>query len=153
MKKTKTTVTNTLVLVTFILAYLAISHFFKVEKSNSSMEESREVKVVETGTKKSQPPVHRRLPKFDLISSTGGLFDTELLDNNIWIANFIFTSCKSSCPVLTKKMKLFQDAFSETAPVKFVSFSVDPENDTPDKLKNYGKKYEADLIIYYVRYT
>jgi hypothetical protein len=54
----------------------------------------------------------------------------EELRGSVWVADFIFTSCKSVCPVLSAKMVQVQRAIPDPR-LKFVSFSVDPERDTP----------------------
>jgi len=66
------------------------------------------------------------------------------LHGNIWIADFIFTRCAGPCPLMTMKMRQLQTAFSNAADVKLVSFSVDPEFDTPPVLSKYAEQYEAD---------
>lgn len=58
--------------------------------------------------------------------------------------NFIFTTCSTICPMLTATFSQVQsqlDAAGE--PVKLVSISIDPENDTPAKLREYAQKYHA----------
>lgn len=59
--------------------------------------------------------------------------------------NFIFTTCTTVCPVMTKvfadvRAKLGREADN----LRMVSVSIDPENDTPTRLKAYAQKYEAD---------
>lgn len=60
-----------------------------------------------------------------------------------WIAAFIFTRCKATCPVLTAKMKSIQGKLSGTE-TRLVSISVDPEHDTPSVLKKYAQSFGAD---------
>jgi protein SCO1/2 len=60
----------------------------------------------------------------------------------IIIADFFFTSCPSICPTLTRSMKRIQDDFNKTDTIlRFVSFTVDPQRDSAEKLKAYGDKY------------
>ncbi|MBM7587395.1 protein SCO1/2 [Bacillus pakistanensis] len=68
------------------------------------------------------------------------------LKGEVWIADFIFTSCDTVCPTLTFNMaKLQQMLKEEGLEVELVSFSVDPEIDTPQKLKSYAKQFDADF--------
>lgn len=59
--------------------------------------------------------------------------------------NFIFTTCTTICPVMTK---VFADVRTrlgrEADNLRMVSISIDPENDTPAQLKAYAQKYGAD---------
>src|SRR3954470_19515440 len=87
-------------------------------------------------------PVLGEIPKFELLNQQGSKFHRSALDGHVWIADFIFTNCESSCPRMSSKMHLVQGA---TGPqVKLVSFTVDPARDTPQALAEYGKKYSAD---------
>jgi len=87
-------------------------------------------------------PVYGEIPAFELTNQQGRKFERAALNGHVWIADFIFTNCESSCPRMSSKMHTIQGA---TGPgVRLVSFSVDPERDTPAALKEYGKKYSAD---------
>jgi protein SCO1/2 len=88
-------------------------------------------------------PVYAQLPAFQLTDSHGNKFPSSLLADKIWVANFIFTSCKVSCPVLSAEMAKIAQRFEKDKQVHFVSISVDPETDTPEKLAAYKKKIHA----------
>jgi YHS domain-containing protein/mono/diheme cytochrome c family protein len=60
----------------------------------------------------------------------------------VWIADFIFTRCTTICPLITAKMALLQRRLPSTD-LRFVSFSVDPEHDTPEALKRYAAGWRA----------
>nr|WP_034293201.1 MULTISPECIES: SCO family protein [Bacillus] len=86
------------------------------------------------------------VPNFTYTNQDGETVSKNSLENKIWIANFIFTNCSTVCPPMTSNMaKLKQMAEKEKLDVKFVSFSVDPDLDTPKKLKDYGMKFSKDL--------
>jgi protein SCO1/2 len=99
--------------------------------------------VLLAGCAREKPlPVLGEIPQFELLNQQGRKFDRSALDGHVWVADFIFTNCESSCPRMSSKMHSIQGA---TAPgVRLVSFSVDPERDTPHALEEYGKKYSAD---------
>lgn len=69
----------------------------------------------------------------------------ETLKGKILVVNFFFTSCASICPELTKNMKLLNKAYkkNDTA-VRFLSITVDPENDSVVKLRHYADKHEVN---------
>ncbi|MCY1105720.1 SCO family protein [Shouchella clausii] len=59
-------------------------------------------------------------------------------EGDYWLADMIFTSCPTVCPIMTPNMRELQDmAIAENLDLSFVSFSIDPENDTVEHLKGY----------------
>jgi protein SCO1/2 len=88
-------------------------------------------------------PVHRQVPDFSLIDQRGAPIALSDLHGKIWVADFIFTRCVAACPLMTDKMKKLQETFAESD-VYFVSFSVDPEYDTPDVLFRYANRFGVD---------
>lgn len=78
------------------------------------------------------------------MSQTGEPFDRQSLAGKIWVADFIFTNCTSSCPRMSKQMTRVQTAVSEFPDVRLVSFSVDPQRDTPEALAAYARRYRAE---------
>lgn len=77
------------------------------------------------------------LPDFRLIDQNGHAQTNELIKGKISVLAFFFTSCTGFCPALMKNLKLVAQQFKSDLSVKFVGLSVDPEEDTPDKLKKY----------------
>lgn len=70
------------------------------------------------------------------------------LKGKYWIADFVFTNCTTVCLPMTTNMSELQDMMEEEGlneHVELVSFSVDPDRDTPEALKDYAKSYDADL--------
>ncbi|WP_042223945.1 SCO family protein [Oceanobacillus manasiensis] len=67
-------------------------------------------------------------------------FNSNELEGKFWVADFVFTNCETVCPNMTSNMADLQKMLKEEGleDVEFVSFSVDPENDTPEKLKEYA---------------
>lgn len=98
----------------------------------------------------AQPPVLGALPAFALLDQQGRPWGSEQLRGRVWVANFIFTRCPTVCPAFTAKMASLQRS-SEGWPARLtsVSFSVDPDYDTPEKLRAYAAKYGADPRWWY----
>ncbi|VAW97188.1 Cytochrome oxidase biogenesis protein Sco1/SenC/PrrC, thiol-disulfide reductase involved in Cu(I) insertion into CoxII Cu(A) center [hydrothermal vent metagenome] len=61
------------------------------------------------------------------------------------VINFIFTSCTAICPILSSTFSQVQKRIDEikVPKLKLVSFSIDPERDTPARLKEYAQKFKA----------
>lgn len=72
-------------------------------------------------------------------------FGLEQLKGKVWIADFIFTSCETVCPPMTAKLAALQKELKEqNVDIEIVSFSVDPEVDTPERLNEYLAKFTED---------
>jgi protein SCO1/2 len=91
-------------------------------------------------------PVLGHVGRFSMTDQAGQSFTPETMRGKVWAAAFMFTRCPTVCPRITRRMReLQQAAKSEGVTLELVSFSVDPEHDTPAVLTDYAKKYEADL--------
>jgi protein SCO1 len=77
---------------------------------------------------------------FKLTNQDGETVSSSDLKNNIYVADFFFTSCTSICPIMTNNMKKIYEKFSNEDKVKILSFTVDPETDDVKKLKEYSDK-------------
>jgi len=81
------------------------------------------------------------VPDFSLTDQTGQSVTLNDLKGKVWVADFIFTNCGGTCPLMTEKMrKLANDV---PADVHLVSFSVDPARDTPKALAAYAAEHGA----------
>jgi protein SCO1/2 len=85
------------------------------------------------------------IPNVPVVSQDGRslLFYDDVLKDKISIISFIYTSCRDICPVVTARLSQLEDKLGEAAgrDYFFVSISIDPTNDTPDKMKEYGKAF------------
>jgi protein SCO1/2 len=68
----------------------------------------------------------------------------ELNDGRPVILNFIYTTCTTVCPVTSHTFEQLQEMLGEERnKVHMISISIDPEQDTPERLAAYARKYEA----------
>lgn len=81
-------------------------------------------------------------PSLDFIDQDGNEFNLSQLSGDVWVAAFVFSRCRGPCPVMLRAMYTLQDRIPPQ--VKLVSFSVDPEYDTPAVLKELAEVYKAD---------
>ena len=89
-------------------------------------------------------PVLGQVKAFQLTDSNGKSFSLNELHGKVWIASFIFTTCSDICPMMTKNMASLFRSFELVKGVHQVSFSVNPEYDSPDILKKFAEKFKAD---------
>ncbi|MBI4368100.1 MAG: SCO family protein [Candidatus Omnitrophica bacterium] len=87
-------------------------------------------------------PVYGHVPDFSFTERSGEAFGPADLEGRVWIADFIFTRCQGMCPLLTGRMSILQTKFNHPD-IRLVSFSVDPEYDTPEVLSDYALRYQA----------
>ncbi len=83
------------------------------------------------------------VPRFQLVNQEGQPFDSAQLAGKIWIADFVYTTCPGPCPMISMRMSELQKPLEKTD-VHLVSFSVDPEKDTPEVLRGYAEKLRAE---------
>jgi len=91
----------------------------------------------------------RKIPDFKFVSQKGETITQRELDGNIYVANFIFTSCEGICKKMTSQMTRVQDKFRNDPTVKIVSYTVDPERDSVEALQQYADLYNADPNKWY----
>jgi len=72
-------------------------------------------------------------------------FYSDLLKGKVVVIDSFFASCKDSCPLLAGNMSKVQEALGDRlgSKVLLLSITVDPENDTPEKLKAYASRFKA----------
>jgi protein SCO1/2 len=92
--------------------------------------------------RQSRLPVLFPAAPFNLVDQDAKPFSSQDLHGRPWAAAFIFTHCGSSCPIMTLQMARMQKGL----PPEFmlISFSVDPDSDTPPVLKRYAASYNAN---------
>lgn len=86
-------------------------------------------------------------PEFSLIDEQGRPFGASDLAGKVTVANFVFTTCTDICPALTATMARVQAELRSARlldKATLVSFSVDPDHDTPEALAEYARRFGAD---------
>ena len=72
-------------------------------------------------------------------------FYSDVLKGKTVVVNAFFTTCTSVCPPMNRNMEKIQEALGDRVgrDVFLVSMTVDPETDTPARMKEYAKKFHA----------
>jgi protein SCO1/2 len=83
------------------------------------------------------------IPEFTLINQDGKNFGSADLRGKIWIADFVYSTCPGPCPMISSRMSELQKPLEKTD-VRLVSFTVDPAKDTPEVLRGYADKLQAE---------
>lgn len=70
--------------------------------------------------------------------------DKELNDGRPVVLNFVYTSCTTICPISSQEFSLLQERLGKDSErVHLVSISLDPEQDTPERLRDYAGHFRA----------
>lgn len=93
--------------------------------------------------KPEPPPVLGHVPELVLTNRDGRTIRRADLDGRPWIADFIFTRCPASCPMMSARMARLNRDLPADLPVRLVSISVDPDHDTPEVLQRYAESFQA----------
>ncbi len=130
---------KTVVITMWILAVGAMMGFLALRTLPA--EQSSTAAAVAPVAQVAEPPVLYDAPKFTLTSQDNVPFTSDQLRGHPWVADFIFTTCTSLCPVMSTHMSALQSELPSD--IKLVSFSVDPQHDTPALLRQYASHYDA----------
>lgn len=100
-------------------------------------------------------PVISKVPTFSFIDENGKSFGTHDLNGKIYVANFIFTTCQTSCPLLLAKVQKVQHRLRGVIDrAAIVSFTVDPETDSSEVLYHKARELKANPNVWrFVRST
>lgn len=78
------------------------------------------------------------------VERSGSEVRTSRLRGKFAVVDFIFTNCGGPCPLMTAAMARLQEATKSAPDLTLVTFTVDPERDTPEALREYADRFVAD---------
>lgn len=87
--------------------------------------------------------VYHTISGFSLLNQDSNQVSEKIFKGKIHVANFFFTTCGTICPKMSSEMMRVQHAFEKDTNVVIVSYTVDPEHDTPLVLKEYASQHNA----------
>lgn len=83
---------------------------------------------------------------FEFVTQDNEALSLQDLESKWWVANFMYTNCTIICPTTTPNMASVQAELQSLGlDAQFISFTVDPDHDTPEVLKEYAEEYQADV--------
>lgn len=91
--------------------------------------------------------LYHTVPPFEFTNQDGKPFSSADVDGKIKVVDYFFTTCPTICPVMTKQMERLQWLIDDPAynDVVLLSHTVNPEYDTPEVLRAYAEKNNANL--------
>jgi cytochrome oxidase Cu insertion factor (SCO1/SenC/PrrC family) len=93
---------------------------------------------------KWQLPAYGVVPEFSLTEANGKSLRRADLREQVWIASFIFTRCAEACPAMMRQEVGVQGQLPVRDDLRLVSFSVDPDYDSPAVLRQYAEIFGVD---------
>jgi cytochrome oxidase Cu insertion factor (SCO1/SenC/PrrC family) len=115
------------------LAFLAAAALLSFAYVNRGIQPSRLLKTP-----------GRPAPDFLFLDRSDRMVSSAEFRGAVWVADFIFTKCAGTCPLLAKEMTALLDEWAARPDFKLVSFTVDPERDTVETLRKYADDFKAD---------
>lgn len=85
------------------------------------------------------------IPEFSFTNQAGQTVGRADMEGKITIVDFFFTSCPSICPKMSSEMERVNDMFRDNEHVQIMSISIDPTYDTPEVLRDYAEKHNAEV--------
>ncbi|XOV66668.1 MAG: SCO family protein [Fluviicola sp.] len=87
--------------------------------------------------------LYNTMPTFAYLNQDSVMMNSKDFEGKIKVVDFFFTHCPSICPPMTAQMRRLNVKTKDIAKhVEFLSFSIDPERDTPSRLREYIKEKE-----------
>lgn len=119
---------------------------------NSLPEEKKELPIInpiDVNEEMVDPELLRlgyghKIGNFSLLDQDSNMFTDKQLKGKVYVAEYFFTTCKTICPKMNGQMCRVQEAMLGEKDFAIVSFTVDPETDTPAQLKKYALMHKAD---------
>jgi len=141
MKKNKNLIWYILI-IAFGLIFVPII-LNRLESNDIVRSESRSLKV--DNFEKNTTPLSflilndqkKKVPEFKFKNQNGRFISNKDYLGKVYIIEFFFTTCTTICPIMTKNLVHIQNSFTSFPEFGMASFSINPEYDTVEVLKNY----------------
>ena len=130
---------TTLILLALLLVVPPIIYSYVTKGYNNF------IKLEVVGEKKDNGEDHK-ISKFSLINQHNEIINNDTMLGNIYVADFFFTTCPTICPVMTKNMAYIQNKLSVYPNLRFLSHTVNPDTDTPERFLEYIEEMKQKNI-------
>jgi len=88
--------------------------------------------------------VYHRIMPFSLLDQDSSMMTNASLRDQIYVADFFFTSCPTICPVVKQQMIRIAEAYPDENRLAFMAHSIDHRRDSVPRLHSYKEKLELD---------
>lgn len=128
-----------------IVLLITLSTFILAACSNDNVDS--EIKDKMKNEDKIESNMDETVTDFEFINQDEETVSLDDLKGEYWIADLVFTNCTTVCIPMTSNMKVLQDEMIEEdlTNIELISFSVDPDYDTPEVFRDYAEEYDVSL--------
>ena len=91
----------------------------------------------------SKDTIYHTIANFSMMDQMGQIVTRDTFKHSIYVANFFFVTCPGICKKMNNELERVQKTFAGYNSVKFISFTVNPEEDSIPVLAEYAKQHEA----------
>ena len=128
---------------------IVLAIIFLLIGCNSQQVDSPETKstlpfIGRTIVEENGDSTHHQVGEFSFINQNKDTITESYLKGKITIVDYFFTTCPTICPAMTSNMVEVQKKWKSNELIQFLSHTVDPETDTPNKLKRFATNFKAD---------
>lgn len=119
----------------------------RITKGDITRQESRSDSPKEIVSKKSDlvyisnNGVNRKVPSFSFTNQNGKIISNKDYEGKVYVIEFFFSTCPTICPRMNQNLVHIQNEFKGLENFGVASFTINPEFDTPEVLKEYANKY------------
>ena len=129
-----------LAIIIVIFAVIVVPKIFDRFINNATVDSSRSIKpgfkALDFIKINGEP---KKVPEFLFLNQDSIYVSNEDYLGKVYVAEFFFTTCPSICPIMNKNLVEIQDEFEGASNFGIASFSIDPEHDTVQVLKEYAE--------------
>ena len=91
-----------------------------------------------------------KVPNFEFINQNQKNISNKDYEGKVYVVEFFFTTCPTICPIMNTKMVEIQNEFMGNPNFGIVSFSITPEIDTPQIMRNYAQRYGINHVNWHL---
>ncbi|AGC76724.1 protein SCO1/2 [Nonlabens dokdonensis] len=131
-----------LAIIIIIFGYFAVTnvvHYINKDKVVDSNRSEDRIPVADKFLKK-----FNKVPDFQFVNQDGDTITNQDLLGKVYVIDFFFTTCPTICTPMSMNMSKINKELENYKDFRTVSITIDPDNDTPEVLKEYAKKYNAN---------
>lgn len=118
----------------------------RITNNDVSRKESRSDQKLEEDTKSDLAFIEingepKKVPAFSFINQDGKIISNKDYEGKVYVVEFFFTTCPTICPRMNSNLVQIQEEFKDFENFGVASFTINPEYDTPEILKQYAEEY------------
>lgn len=129
--------------INWILVGLFLTFFGCTEKEERRLPYlgNYDVSYKQQNGKTTTDTIYQRIPEFSFFNEDSLIVTNQTFAGKVWISEFFFATCPSICPIMNTQLKnVAKSLQAYQNEIQYLSFTIDPTQDTPSKLKDHKKK-------------